>query len=123
MQRRLALVLLFALLPTLSYFGHWPEVSFAIPGSSLVLGLPGSAAHTHAADPGSGAGGHTSHCHSEAASCSDAPFTGVSAFAMLNETVAFLGAAGLLTLLALCWWRPVSSQPLSPELRPPRALA
>ena len=46
-QRRLALVLLLALLPTLSYFGHWPEATFTLPGSSLVLGLPGSLAHTH----------------------------------------------------------------------------
>ncbi len=119
-QRRLALVLFLALLPTLSYFGHWPEATFTLPGSSLVLGLPGSLAHTHGGDREAGGDGHTSHCHADAASCSDAPLTAVSAFAVLTESVALLGAAGVLTLLALRWWQPASSQLLVPELRPPR---
>jgi hypothetical protein len=42
---------------------------------------------------------------------------------MVNRAIAVLGATGMLTLLAVRWWQPVSSHPLVPELQPPRRFA
>jgi len=124
--RKIALGLFLSMLPTLTYFGHWPEVYLDIPGTGLVLGLPGSGAHAHTptgAEEDGAEGAHRDHCHAESASCSDVPFTGVSAFAMVNRAIAVLGATGMLTLLAVRWWKPVYSHPLVPELQPPRRFA
>lgn len=114
-------MLILALLPTLTFFGHWPR-EVAIPGTGYYLAIPGSPA---AAPGGSTAQGHdhSSHCHADAASCSDVPATAGVSFAILNETLAFFGAGGLFVLLALCWWVPGESFTPSPEIQPPRTLA
>lgn len=119
--------LVVALLPTLTFLGHW-TLQFDIPGTNLfVLVVPGETApdaHTH--DGGTQPGdnhSHEQHCHAGVASCSDIPFTGASPFALLNDSLAYLGACGALTVLAVLFWRPVASASVSPDLRPPRLLA
>lgn len=96
-------LLLVAILPALTFFGHWPTMTFHIPGAALDLTVPfvsEETAHSVAGDTtggptaGSGSEGHehAQHCHADAASCTDVPFTGASAFGLLNDTMALLGA-------------------------------
>jgi hypothetical protein len=74
-------VLLFALAPSLTYLGHWPEPS-------------GPPMHAHASSD------HESHCHGDVSGCSDGPASvGVPGLAG-NDLVVFepegpLHAAGL----------------------------
>lgn len=116
-RRRASWILAFALLPTLTFFGHWPA-ELPIPGTSYYLALPGAAP----ASPEDAGHDHSSHCHADAASCSDVPATAGVTFAILNDVVALLGVSGLLVLLALRWWKPGQGFTPSPELEPPRAL-
>lgn len=108
-------VLFLALLPSLSFFGHWPN-EFAIPGTAYAIAIPGAAGGTDAHD-------HASHCHAEAASCSDAPAAAGVSFALMNESLTLLVAGGVLVLLALRWCVPGEDHPLSPEPAPPRFLS
>ncbi len=117
-RRRASLILALALLPTLTFFGHWPA-ELPIPGTSYYLALPGAAP----ASPEDDGHDHSSHCHADAASCSDVPATAGVTFAVLNDVVALLGVSGLLLLLALRWWKPGEGFTPSPELEPPRALS
>jgi hypothetical protein len=39
--RRVAIALLFALLPIVSYFGHWPVVAFAVPTTAYAVQAAG----------------------------------------------------------------------------------
>jgi len=114
-RRRFSWVLFLALLPSLSFFGHWPE-QFAIPGTAYAIAIPGAAGGAEAHD-------HASHCHAEAASCSDAPAAAGVSFALMNESLTLLVAGGVLVLLALRWWVPGEDHPLSPEPAPPRFLS
>ncbi|HML97851.1 MAG TPA: hypothetical protein PKD75_05175 [Tepidiformaceae bacterium] len=116
-RRRASWLLVLALLPTLTFFGHWPA-ELSIPGTGYYLALPG-AAPAPAGDDGHD---HSSHCHADASSCSDVPATAGVTFAILNECVALFGACGLFVLLALRWWKPGEGFTPSPELEPPRAL-
>jgi hypothetical protein len=120
-RRRASWILVLALLPTLTFFGHWPG-QIPIPGTGYHLAIPGSstAAPAGAANEGHD---HASHCHADAATCSDVPATAGVSFAILNETLALFGAGGLFVLLALRWWVPGEGFTPSPELEPPRALA
>ncbi|MCO5202116.1 MAG: hypothetical protein M9925_10485 [Chloroflexi bacterium] len=120
-RRRASWILVLALLPTLTFFGHWPE-QISLPGTGYYLAIPGS---SPVAPDGTANGGHdhSSHCHADAATCSDVPATAGVSFAILNETVALFGAGGLFVLLALRWWVPGEGFTPSPELEPPRALA
>ncbi len=117
--RRRSLVLLVALLPTLTFFGHWPAIQFTVPGTDLQIGLPGEG-HDDGAGESSSGHDHTRHCHADLTSCSDVPFTGASAFALLIDTVAFLSAAALWTLTSCRWWLPTVQATVRPELAPPR---
>jgi len=124
--------LLLAILPALMFFGHWPEITVHVPGSSLDLTVPFAsedAAHQPAGavtGPTAGSSGdaheHAQHCHADAASCTDAPFTGASAFGLLNDTLLLLGAGALMTLVIASAWRPGREAQIGPDLRPPRAL-
>ncbi len=116
--------LLLALLPTLTFLGHW-SLHVDVPGTNLyVLLIPGepSEAHTHDGAQQDSAQSHERHCHAGVASCSDIPFTGASPFALLNDSLAYLGAFGALTVLAVLFWRPRSSASVGPDLRPPKPL-
>jgi hypothetical protein len=112
--------LLFAILPTLTYMGHWPR-ELDLPGAHPSLRL-GASADTH--DPGHEDGdeglAHQRHCHGSPSTCSDVPFTGTSGLAVLNEWLALAGVSSLLVMLAGRWWRPGRPFAPPPELRPPR---
>jgi hypothetical protein len=116
-DRQVSWTLLIALLPTLLFFGHWPDIQFSLPGTGLTLAVP-FISHDHSGAPDED--GHTQHCHANVGTCTDVPFTGASAFAYLSESVAALGiAAAFIGLVALCW-RPLADQSVAPELQPPR---
>lgn len=119
-----SLLLLVALVPTLTFLGHW-TLHIDIPGTNLyVLLIPGEPEHTHAdASQPEDEASHSQHCHAGAASCSDIPFTGASPFALLSETVALLGEGAVLIAIALALWRPVRSLEVAPELLPPKLAA
>ena len=113
------IALLVAILPSLTFLGHW-SLNLDIPGTDLYLTLIAASDHhdEHAGhdDPQA----HTNHCHANAASCTDVPFTGASPFAFLHDSIAYLGAGALLVVLTLRAWRPWSALTVGPELRPPR---
>lgn len=127
---RLSILLLVAIVPTLTYFGHWPVVAVDIPGTDFYIQLPGSEGHPGGDDHGFGATAgshsdaheHAQHCHGDTATCTDMPFTGASAFALMEESLAALGIAGLLTLVALQAWRSEALASVGPELQPPKSL-
>lgn len=114
-RQRLALFLLLAMLPSLSYMGHWPQ-EVSIPGTRYDLNVPfvGAPAEPHAGDS------HAAHCHGDSAECSDAPFTGAATIALMTESVAMLTLGGLLVAIGVAAWRPKLSLSLAPELQPPR---
>lgn len=117
--------LVVAILPTLTFLGHW-TLHVDIPGTNLfVMVVPGQPEPVHTHDAGQQDDGHSheQHCHAGVAACSDIPFTGASPFALLNDSLAYLGACGALTVLAVLFWRPGTSANVSPDLRPPRFLA
>ncbi len=106
-----------ALLPSLLFLGHW-TLSIPVPGTGWYLGLPAEThAHQDVADPHDD---HERHCHADASSCGDVPFAGASAFALLTETVALIGTAGLMLALTARAWRPSLGATVAPERRPPR---
>lgn len=114
--------LLLAILPTLTFLGHW-GLNIDIPGTDLYVtiipGETGADGHTQSHGP-AGQQSHEQHCHAGVATCSDIPFTGASPFALLTDSLAKLGAAGALVALALLFWRPGRTASVGPELQPPR---
>ena len=113
------LVLLVAILPSLTFLGHW-SISIDVAGIDLTLieAIPHEdeqAAHDD--QPA-----HTNHCHANAASCTDVPFTGASPFALLGDSIAYLGAAAVLVVLLFGAWRPWATVTVGPEPRPPRPI-
>ena len=120
--RRFSLLLLVALLPSMTFLGHW-QVELPLPNTDSHIALPRAPqAHEHGS-PGGHEDDHSQHCHADADSCSDVPYTGASAFALLNDTVAMLGAAGALVALAAFAWRPHGAAPHFPDSPPPRIAA
>lgn len=114
-RRRLALWLLIALLPMLTFAGHWPT-HIDIPGTGLYLTLPFAGPVQGDAN----AHDHGQHCHDDATGCSKTPSTAGVGFAMMNESIAALGAATLLIAVALRARSLSAPRELIPELRPPR---
>jgi hypothetical protein len=119
-SRRVSWVLLAALLPMLTFMGHWPT-SVPIPGTNLYVSLPFAEAegHSHSSEDASSEGDHSQHCHSGPASCGDAPAAAGASFATLSMAVSF-AIGGALLLLTLRWWRPLAPHTIAPALRPPR---
>jgi len=116
--RALHVVLLIAILPSLTFLGHW-GLNFDIPGSGFyVVLMPAPAEHEHASQGEESH--HEQHCHANAASCTDVPFMGASPFALLQYSVAHLGALALLIALSWAVWRPGLSLTIGPELQPPQ---
>ena len=111
------LVLLVAILPSLSFLDHW-SVNVDVAGINLVLIEAIHHEDEQAARDDQPA--HTNHCHANAASCTDVPFTGASPFALLHDSIAYLGAAAVLVVLLIGTWRPWATLTVGPELRPPR---
>ncbi|MCC7366491.1 MAG: hypothetical protein IT303_19190 [Dehalococcoidia bacterium] len=126
-----ALFLFLAILPMLTFAGHWPAIRIDIPGTNLYVGVPEAPVadetepHSHGPGTHDGDSGHAheQHCHTGVARCSDVPFTGFSAFALMDESAAYLGAAALLTLLAVLAWSPTQDRSVIPSLQPPRSFA
>ena len=118
-------MLFVALLPTLLFFGHRPDVHVSLRGSGLTLTAPfighsrGGAEVTDTESGGTVAH-HDQHCHANVGSCSDVPFTGISAFALLSESVSCIGRAGALVGLECSSWQPTAEATVPPRLRPPR---
>lgn len=116
--RGLHVFLLIAILPSLTFLGHW-GLQFDIPGSHLyVVLMPVESGHDHVSPAEESR--HEQHCHANAASCTDVPFMGASPFALLQYSVAHLGALALLIALSVAVWRPGLSLTIGPEPRPPR---
>lgn len=125
-------MLLIAILPALTFFGHWPVITIPMPGAALDLTVPFVSEESAyepagATTPGTTTGSssdaheHAQHCHADAASCTDVPFAGASAFGLLNDPMALLGAGALLTIVIGTTWKPRRGAAIGPDLRPPRA--
>lgn len=115
--QRASWVLLLALMPMLTFMGHWPS-SLPIPGTGLYVTVP-------LAGPAPNAGSeehhdHSKHCHGEAASCADAPVAAGVGLALMNTLVSIPPATGLLFITVLVAALPLRSNTLAPEPRPPR---
>lgn len=106
--------LLFALLPMLTFAGHWPE-TIDIPGTNHYLALPFAASHAHGDD-------HGGHCHADSAGCSDTPAPVATGFAVLNESLLILGAGALLIAAGVLANRAPESRAVAPRRRPPKGV-
>lgn len=116
-QRRMALWLMLALLPMLTFFGHWPT-HIDIPGTGLYLTVPFAGPIQDDATEHD----HAQHCHGEASGCSKTPATAGVGFAIMNETIAALGAAALLVAVASRTRTLRAPRGVTPELPPPRTV-
>ncbi len=117
------LVLLLGILPSLTFLGHW-GLQFDLPGTNLYVVLVPAANHDEPAhiDTKQAHRQHQDHCHANAASCTDVPLIGASPFALMQDSVAYLGASGVMIAVALAIWRPRPAIIIGPELQPPRSL-
>lgn len=88
-------MLLFALVPALTFFGHWPTLSLPIPGTDFYVGRPsaehGVHAHEHTTVQGD-SDDHEAHCHASLATCMGSSPLGDAPVAALAGFVALLGA-------------------------------
>ncbi len=112
----MALWLLIALLPMVSFVGHWPT-HIDIPGTDLYVTIP-FAGPVDGAEAGEHS--HGGHCHEDAAGCSKTPSPAGVGFALMNESIMALGAAALLIAVAARTrgFRP--DRDVLPETPPPR---
>jgi hypothetical protein len=112
-------------LPSLTFLGHWPALRLTIPGTSSYVAVPlfghdgdsvGNSSETdeHA---------HEQHCHANAASCTDVPFTGASAFALMTAAVGDIARQATRVLIFSAGARVPAGVTLSPSLRPPNVQA
>ncbi|PFG73166.1 hypothetical protein [Tepidiforma thermophila] len=113
---RLAAVLLVALLPTLTYFGHWPAVAIPLPGTAAVLALPFASGETAAGD-------HHQHCHADAAECSSGPGSFALAVSLLAAAIALALPGGPLLPVRAPTTRLALQHLPAPEPGPPRRTA
>lgn len=118
-QRRASWALFLALLPMLTFMGHWPEM-VSIPGTQLYIRVP-LAGHQVEQDHDGGHHDHAKHCHGDAASCTDAPAAAGVAIALMGSIVALPAAHALLLLGLIAGAVPLAALSVSPELRPPRS--
>lgn len=112
-----AWTLLLALVPMLSFFGHW-EIRFDIPGTGYYFSWPTDSSDDHD-DPAS-SHEHAGHCHGEVASCSGSPVTAAAPVALLSRDLVFPVADALLTPLLSAPWRPAGANVVIPDPPPPR---
>jgi hypothetical protein len=116
----MAKLLAFALLPMLTFAGHW-EPRIDIPFTNYYWGLP--AQHNHA-QTATHEHNHEGHCHGDSASCASKPVTSGVGFALLREALLLLGATTIAVGIPGRWWRPRRPASIRPELQPPqRAVA
>lgn len=108
-------LLLIAILPSWTFLGHF-SLQVDIPFTDQYLVLVPAAPH----DDQSNVRTHENHCHANAATCTDIPFTGASPFVLAGQSVAFLGAAAVFVVLTSNWWRPTALNTIGPDLQPPK---
>jgi hypothetical protein len=118
-SRRLSWALLLALVPMLTFMGHWPA-SLPLPGTDLYVSVPLAGAEHHAGHEDGSEAEHAKHCHGASASCSDVPAAAGVSLAMLASGPAFVIASALLIALVYAAWRPGVPLAVSPGRRPPR---
>lgn len=111
--------MLLAVLPAITYFGHWEIPHVAIPGTDLYIGLPGTSTspeggHSHASDTSD----HSRHGHGESGKGASTGAPTIAA--VLNEAVMFFGLMAVAGV-ALLAWRPSRVLTIAPPLQPPRA--
>jgi hypothetical protein len=111
--RRVAVALLFALLPTLSYFGHWPVVALPVPTTAYVIPLPFGSEGSVTAD-------HHTHCHGDADTCGRGAGSVVVVSSLLAAAVAIRFADGPLHAVPAAGWVPTRQHSPQPEHGPPR---
>ncbi len=116
-EQRLAWLLLAALLPMLTFMGHWPA-TLPLPGTNFYLTVPLAGAAPNAQSAGSHS--HGDHCHGESSECGDSGSSSSAGPAFLSERPIGLSLSAALIALALLWWRPADAASPGPELRPPR---
>ncbi len=119
-SKRAAWFLAVAMLPMLTYMGHWENPAGLLPAAILGEFAPHS--HESAAHPHSHGEQehHTQHCHGDVASCSDIPYAG-------SATVVFLAyAVDGLAMRAPRWLQDAiltitpAGQPGLPSTPPPK---
>ncbi len=111
----MAKLLAFALLPMLTFAGHW-EPRIDIPFTNYYWGIP---AHTHA-QPSTHEHNHEGHCHGDSASCASKPVTSGVGFGLLRDTLLLLGASAIAFGITATTWKPAHWANVRPELQPPQ---
>ena len=111
-------LLLVAILPSLTFLGHF-GISVDIPGTNSYVVLVPGGGHDDAHEGTTHT--HESHCHASVATCTDVPFAGASPFALLHNAIVFLGATAVMIGVSLNAWRPRRVTVISPLRRPPQA--
>ena len=119
-RRRASWALLLALLPILTFMGHWPA-AVHIPGTESYLSIPLAGAEGH--DDESDHHNHSEHCQAGSAGCSDTPAAAGVTIAVGNTALAIALADGLLLLALALSWRPAEMRSLVPDTRPPKMSA
>lgn len=121
------MLMLLALLPMLTFMGHWPRITVDLPGDSEFVLSPGSQhgsesiAHTHTGDGASEDDGHHGeHCHSGVATCTDIPFTGGVTVLNLQEAVLSIGLSAAAFRASDLAGAALTSAAIDPDLQPPR---
>ncbi|MGH2633201.1 MAG: hypothetical protein ACRDG3_07310 [Tepidiformaceae bacterium] len=89
-------LLLIAILPSWTFLGHF-SLALDIPFTNQYLVLVPAAPHNDR----SNVQVHENHCHANASTCTDIPFTGASPFLLARRSVAYFGAAAVFVALSL----------------------
>ena len=110
-------LLLIAILPSWTFLGHF-HVAIDIPFTNQYLVLVPAAPHDDSAS--ANVQTHENHCHANASTCTDIPFTGASPFLLARQSVAYFGAAAVFVAISLSWWRPTALNNVGPDLQPPK---
>lgn len=118
-RRRLqyAWILFYAILPTITFAGHW-DVQVRFPGTATTVGFAPS--HTHASSASGEAAAHSDHCHVDAAGCSDQPLVSGASVAHFRESLASAVVMGEVHGYFLATLVPPEGASVGPDLPPPR---
>jgi hypothetical protein len=122
-QRLSAVVMLLALMPALTFFGHWACPYLKAPAADAALAIA-SSAHAHAEHglahlPRTGVTDHSHQGYGESGGLG-ARSNVQAPLALLNEATIFSSVILMAGLVALGAWRPSRVMTISPQLPPPR---
>lgn len=120
--RRRSLFLLVALLPMLTYLGHWPRLGFDVPltGGYWELPFVSGPPSSHHGSEADEEPHHAQHCHADSASCLNGTAEAIAFGALLAAFIDTLGADGPSLILPLASRRLPQGRTLSPDRPPPR---